>query len=107
MTTQDDRSHRSVLRIRFVESTDMGEVEDTLLLAILAVGCLHGQAAVRLEAGYAIDPESRVVVLDNEGTLAVAVARMFVGMCSHEFGDHAFHVIRRAGALPQEVSSGT
>ncbi len=94
MTTNDVRAGRSVYRIEFNPGTDMGSVEDTLLLAILSVGCLHGQAAVRLETGYAIDADAGVVVLDAEAPLGVAVARVFVGMCSHEYGDDSFRVTR-------------
>jgi hypothetical protein len=104
MTTKDERSGRSVYRIQFNETTDMGAVEDTLLLAILAVGCLHGESAVRMEAGYAINAEERLVVLDAGAPLALAVARVFVGMCSHELGNDAFRVLRGEGTVPKEVA---
>lgn len=104
MTTTADRAGRSVYRILFNESTDMGAVEDTLLLAILAVGCMHGEAAVRLEAGYAINADDRIVVLDAGGPLALAVARVFVGMCSHELGSDGFRVLRGEGTVQREAS---
>lgn len=104
MTTKDERSGRSVYRIQFNDTTDMGAVEDTLLLAILSVGCLHGESAVRLEAGYAINAEERLVVLDAGAPLALAVARVFVGMCSHELGNDAFRVLRGEGTVPKEVA---
>ena len=107
MTTTDDRAGRSVYRILFNTATDMGAVEDTLLLAILAVGCMHGEAAVRLEAGYAINAEERVVVLDAGAPLALAVARVFVGMCSHELGNDAFLVMRGEGTVPKEVAAAS
>lgn len=103
MTTHDQRAGRSVYRIEFNPGTDMGSVEDTLLLAILAVGCQHGQAAVRLETGYAIDADAGVVVLDAEAPLGVAVARVFVGMCSHEFGDDSFRVARGEASAAREL----
>ena len=107
MTTKDDRAGRSVYRILFNASTDMGAVEDTLMLAILSVGCLHGEAAVRLEAGYAINADERLVVLDAGGPLALSVARVFVGMCSHELGDDAFRVLRGEGTIPREVAAAS
>ncbi len=107
MTTKDDRVGRSVYRIVFNPSTNMSAVEDTLLLAILSVGCLHGESAVRLEAGYAINAEERLVVLDAGAPLALAVARVFVGMCSHEFGGDAFRVLRAEGAVPREVTAAS
>lgn len=105
MTTTDDRDVRSVYRIQFKALTDMGEVEDTLLLAILSVGCLHGESAVRLEAGYAINADERLVVLEAGAPLAVAVARVFVGMCSHELGNDAFRILRGEGTVPKEVAA--
>jgi len=107
MTTTDDRAGRSVYRLVFNASTDMGAVEDTLLLAILSVGCLHGEAAVRLEAGYAINADERLVVLEAGAPLALAVARVFVGMCSHELGDDAFRVLRGEGTIPRKVAAAS
>lgn len=107
MTTKDERPSRSVYRIQFSAPIDMGAVEDILLLAILSVGCLHGESAVRLEAGYAINAEERLVVLNAGAPLALAVARVFVGMCSHECGDSAFRVLRGEGTVPMEVPAAT
>jgi len=107
MTTKDDRASRSVYRIVFNASTDMGAVEETLLHAILSVGCLHGEAAVRLEAGYAINADERLVVLEAGAPLALAVARVFVGMCSHELGDDAFRVLRGEGTIPKKVAAAS
>jgi hypothetical protein len=105
MTTTDERGGRSVYRLQFNESSDMGEVEDMLLMSILAVGCMHGEAAVRLEAGYDIDAGERLVVLEAGAPLAQAVARVFVGMCSHDLGGDAFRVVRSGGAAPREVAA--
>lgn len=94
MTTIDRRADRAVYRFTFRDSTDMAKVEEVLLLSILAVGCLHGQAAVRLEVGYAMSADSRSVVLDAGSALANAVARVFVGFSAHEFGEDAFQIHR-------------
>lgn len=83
---------RPLYQLAFTPGADMGAVERTLSLAILAVGCLHGEAAVRLEAGYAIDREKRMVVLEGNGPMATAVARVFVGMCAHAPSTSAFRV---------------
>jgi hypothetical protein len=96
MSTADTRSGRTVYRLTFRIPVAMEAVEETLLLAILAVGCLHGGAAVRLDAGYAIDPGDRAVVLDAGTEIGRAVARVFIGFCTHEFGDDAFAVVRAA-----------
>lgn len=104
MLTEVDRARRSVYRIVFNSPTDMRAVEDTLSLAILSVGCEHGEAAVRLEAGYAIDAEQRTVVLAAGTPLSLAVARVFVGMCSHEFGDDSFRIVHGEGSMATEAA---
>lgn len=94
MTTTDDRASGAVYRILFKEPADMEAVEGILHLAIHSVECLHGEAAVRLEAGYAIYAHERLVVLVAGAPMAMAVARVFVGMCSREFGERAFRILR-------------
>lgn len=101
MSTLSTRSARSVYRLTFTIPVDMNAVEDTLLLAILAVGCLHGEAAVRLDVGYAIDNTARVVVIDAGTQIGRAVARVFIGLCTREFGDDTFVVARADGPVPK------
>lgn len=98
MSTPTARAGRPVYRLAFTIPADMQAVEETLLLAVLAVGCLHGESAVRLDAGYAIDPGGRVVVIDAGTRVGCAVARVFIGFCVREFGDDAFRVERSGGA---------
>ena len=92
MNSTDQQPPRPLYQLAFLPSADMGAVERTLSLAILAVGCLHGEAAVRLEAGYAIDRKKRLVVLEGAGPMAAAVAKVLVGMCAHAPSTGAFQV---------------
>jgi hypothetical protein len=98
---------RSVYRFTFAEDADMDEVERTLILAILAVGCLCGETAIRLDAGYAINADERVVVLDGSTDIGCAVARVFIGFCTREFGDDTFAVARADGPLPKRPTAAT
>jgi hypothetical protein len=107
MTTANVRTGRPVCRLAFERPIDMDAVEETLLLAILAVGCLYGEAAVRLDAGYAIDADARVVVLDASTEIGCAVARVFIGFCAREFGDNTFAVARVNGPAPKHPSAAT
>lgn len=91
---------RSVYRLAFTIPVDMETVEETLLLAVLAVGCLHGESAVRLDAGYAIDKAYCVVVIDAASLIGRAVSRVFIGFCAREFGDDTFRVERTDGIAP-------
>ncbi len=97
MSNRNGRPSRFARRITFNMPVDMEAVEEMLLLAILMVGCLHGDAAVRLDAGYAMDAPSRIVVVRDGTVIARAVAQVFVGLCAHEFGESAFSVSRRHG----------
>jgi hypothetical protein len=105
MNTGNARAGRTVYRLAFEIPVDMETVEETLLLAILAVGCLYGDAAVRLDAGYAIDADARVVVLDASTDIGRAVARIFIGFCTREFGDDTFSVVRAGGPVPNRPST--
>lgn len=105
MSTGNARAGRTVYRLAFEAPVDMEAVEETLLLAILAVGCLYGEAAVRLDAGYAIDADARVVVLDGSTDIGRAVARVFIGFCTREFGDDTFAVVRADGPVPKRPSA--
>ncbi|MGD9791730.1 MAG: hypothetical protein AB7K52_15230 [Phycisphaerales bacterium] len=107
MSIGNPRTGRSVYRLVFESHVDMGTVEETLLLAILAVGCLYGEAAVRLDAGYAIDADARVVVLDAGTEIGCAVARVFIGFCTREFGDDTFAVARADGPVPKRPTAAT
>jgi hypothetical protein len=92
--------HRSVYRFTFAEGADMEEVEGTLILAILAVGCLCGEPAIRLDAGYAVDAEQRTVAVDGTTETGRAVTRVFTGLAIHEYGDESFSVARSDDPLP-------
>jgi len=94
MSNRNGRPSQLARRIAFNIPVDMEAVEETLLLAILMVGCLHGDAAVRLDAGYAMDAPSRIVVVRDGTVVARAVAQVFIGLCAHEFGESAFTVLR-------------
>jgi hypothetical protein len=98
---------KPVYRFAFKEGTDMREVEDTLILSVLAVGCLHGESAIRLDAGYAIDSERRVVAVDGTTETGRAVTRVFTGLSIHEFGDETFSVVRVDGPLPASPAAAS
>jgi len=105
MSTAQTRAGRIVYRLAFEIPVDMDAVEETLLLAILAVACLHGEAAVRLDAGYAINADERVVVIDASTDIGRSVARIFIGLCTREFGDDNFSLVRADGPLPHRPSA--
>jgi len=84
-------------RYRFKEGVDLQEAENTLLLAVLAVEGLYGEARVRMDAGYAIDQSIRVIVVDASTEVGQSVNSIFTAYLLREFGRLSFHVRRVEG----------
>lgn len=90
---------REIYRYTFGPSVPPGEVEETLLLAVLAAESLHGTSRVRLDASYCFDAEKRACVIDAGTDVGRDICRMFTGFAIREFGEDAFQV-RRAESTP-------
>lgn len=105
MSTEHTPNGRAVYRLTFSIPVNMDAVEETLLLAVLAVGCMYGESAIRLDAGYAIDKDNRVVVINAHTKIGCAVARVFVGFCMSEFGEDTFGVSWIAGSCSAMTAS--
>ena len=96
-------NHREVRRYTFKAPIPAGEVEETLLLAVLAAEGLHGQSQVRLEAAYDFDHEQHACVIDCGSDVGRDICRIFTGYAIREFGEDAFRVSRanRVQAQPE------
>jgi hypothetical protein len=81
-------------RYTFSCSVPQEDVEASLLLALLAVESLHGEAQVRLDAAHFLDPHQRGFVIDASTAVGRDVNRLFVGFVRKEFGEDAFRVDR-------------
>jgi len=90
---------REVLRYSFKDSVPASEIENTLLLAVLAIEGLHGQSRVRIEASYTCDPDLRVCVIDSSSDVGRDICRVFTGFAIREFGETAFTV---RNAVPEK-----
>lgn len=95
---------REVVRYTFKPSISLDEVQDTLTLAVLAVGSLFGETSVRLDTAFAMDAERRGCVIEANTEVGRALSRIFAGYVTHEFGDDAFSV-RRAQRSAQEPAA--
>lgn len=80
----------------FAPNVPFEEVQATLVLALLAADCLHGQSQVRLDAGLALDAATRRCVIDANTPVGRDLNRLFTGLASFEFGADAFRVERIA-----------
>ncbi len=85
-------------RYRFAERIDLRDVGDTLLLAVLAAAGLFGQTRVRMDAGFATDPSSNVLIVDASTIVGQAINGIFTSFLMREFGADAFEVKRVAVA---------
>ena len=81
-------------RYRFKEDVDLRDVEDTLLLALLAAEGIYGQPRVRMDAAYTVDKPLRVVVVDASTDVGQDVAGIYTSFIIKEFGPDAFRVRR-------------
>lgn len=86
--------NREVHRYSFQSSVPAGEIESTLLLAVLAAEGLHGQSRVRLDAAYLFETETHACVIDAGSDVGRDISRMFTGFAIREFGEAAFRVVR-------------
>ncbi len=95
-----------VLRYTFASSICMREVEETLLLAVLAVESLHGESIVRLDASYSVDAPRRCCVIDGSTEVGRALSRVFTGFVTREFGGDAFGIHRgESASAPKETAA--
>lgn len=85
---------RELYRYGFQPHVPLEEVEASLLLALLATECLHGEAQVRLDASHFLDPDRRACVIDAGTPVGRDTNRLFVGFIKREFGEDAFQVER-------------
>lgn len=73
------------------------DVQDSLMLAILAMECLHGSAQTRLELSHQFDRASRTLVIGCATQVGRDLNRLFTGFLHKEFGPESFRVERITG----------
>jgi len=85
-----------IYRYQFERRVPFEDVESSLVLAIMSVESLHGQAQVRLDVAHAVDADKRSCVIDASTTAGRDLNRVFTGFVTREFGADAFSVDRVA-----------
>jgi hypothetical protein len=93
----------SIYRYTFHESVPVGELEDTLVLAVIATESLHGEGQVLLDMVYTFDAHTRSCVIDAGTEVGRDFSKLFHGLVSREFGRSAFQV-ERVGARPEPTT---
>ena len=86
--------NRVLYRYNFDSKVPIRDIEESLLLAVLAAESLHGRSLVRLDASFYLDSHKRSCVVDAATEVGRAIARIFTGFLTREFGEEAFKVER-------------
>jgi hypothetical protein len=86
---------RKFYRYKFVKNIPMEEVEDSLLLAVLATEGIHGRSRINLDAKFLLDKGKRICVVDAETEVGIHIACIFTEFLSRQFGERAFRVKQR------------
>jgi hypothetical protein len=90
----ETRMSHDVYRYTFDEKTPIAEVHDSLFLAVFSAEGLHGRVQVRLDAAFCLDEKKRACVVDAATPVGQAIARIFTGLLTRQFGEDAFTVER-------------
>ena len=100
---------RQVFRYTFDPAVPMDEVERTLVLALLVVQILHGDAQARLAVGHFFDRRRRACVVDASTAEGRDLSKLLVGLLIREYGPDSFTVrpgrSRRTPAAPVAASA--
>jgi hypothetical protein len=94
----------SIFRYTFRPEVPRTEVEASLLLALIAVEGLHGEAQTRLDAGHAIGGPFGACVIDGGTSVGRDLAKVFTAFLRREFGEDSFRVERLLPRQPQETA---
>lgn len=89
--------NKQVYRYEFRPEVPLGEIEEVLLLAVIAVEAVHGQAKVRLDGEFLLCEAHRAAVIDATTAVGQDLARVFTGFISEQFGESSFSVERIQG----------
>ncbi|MCW5775966.1 MAG: hypothetical protein KIS87_05975 [Phycisphaeraceae bacterium] len=81
-------------RFQFTPDVNLAEADGTLRLSLLATEGLHGEARVRTEVTFAVDPVRAEIRVAGGGIVTEHVVQIYTALLTHEFGREAFTVRR-------------
>ena len=80
---------KQIYRFRFARTVPPRDIEDTLMLALMAVESLHGRVRLRMDGCYTLDKEQRLCEIDASSRVGADLAEIFTGYATREYGDDA------------------
>jgi len=90
-------------RFQFTADVNLAEAEGTLRLSLLAAEGLHGEARVRTEVTFTVDPVRAEIRVAGAGIVTENVVQIYTSLVTHEFGREAF-TVRRDSREPVAVA---
>jgi len=92
-----------VYRYRFAPTVLLEDVECALVLALMGVESLHGQAQLCLDAAHYLDAAQHACVVDAGTQVGRDLNRLFIGFLRREISQDAFQVERVPAAKQHDL----
>lgn len=89
---------------RFARTIPVRDIEETLMLALMAVESLHGHVRLRMDGRYRFDKGKRLCEIDATTKVGADLAEIFTGYATREYGD-ASVTIKQEAAPAETVDS--
>jgi hypothetical protein len=93
--------HEPEYTFLFSSDVDLDEATGTLRHSLMAAEGLYGEARVRTEVSFAIEPVRAAIRVSGVPPILDSVTQIFASLLTREFGRDAFTV--RRDAAPQAV----
>ena len=97
----------SIYRYTIDADVSMRDVQDSLMLAILATECVHGSARTRLDLIHDFDEDKRTWFIDATTEVGLHLNQLFTGFLQKEFGPQSFRVERIDVAISKGDTNGS
>lgn len=85
-------------RFQFSPEVDLDEAVATLRLSLLAAEGPYGEARVRTEISFTVEPLRAEIRVSGTTGVLEAVTQIFTSLLSHEFGRDTFTIRRESAA---------
>lgn len=83
---------KRVYRYRFDRDVSASDIEETLLLALMAVESLHGRARLLMDGRYRFDKDQHTCEIDASTKVGTDLAWFFAGYAMREYGIDAVSI---------------
>ncbi len=93
---------RTRYRFAFPAEVPVEQIEELVVLALVAAESLHGASQTRLDAAHFLDLERRQLVIEADTSVGQDFCKLFTGFATGEFGPDGFQVER---VTPELVAS--